>query len=142
MKVFYPACFYTINDAQQPLYHRYSSQYMVCRDMPCSSEQEAMDWAEIHAPILSVPAHQEITKVEGGYVEVTRHDSGSVTESRAVSREEHDYWNDADARLAEQRGEQAAEAAAERYFEDLGWVAAAAQDERDARLAPNDPQNK
>lgn len=42
---------------------------------------------------------------------------------------------------AQQRAEQAAEAAYERHLEDAGWMDAAWQDQHEAKYAPLDPQS-
>lgn len=109
--VFYP-CFYFNPES-----------FIVCRDVTCNSAVEAMDWAEIHAPITDLSAD-----TCGGYLQVSTYENGEVFTAPACSRHEYDYWT------SEAEDDFDPDAAYERHLENAGWMDHALQDQMEAQL--------
>ncbi|HFU2857255.1 TPA: hypothetical protein ACGQ50_000794 [Enterobacter cloacae] len=104
-----------------PVY-RVIENHLISREQRFSTHDEAMDWAEIHAPVIEVPENCEGLEVRGAYIEIKQHPGEAETESIVICRSRHDWMNDEEYHRAAQANEIAAEKAVARYFEDRGWM--------------------
>ncbi|HAT3959741.1 TPA: hypothetical protein JD836_14535 [Citrobacter freundii] len=106
-----------------PCFYFNAQDYLVCRDVICKTLEEAMDWAEIHAPLTD-----DSMDTCGGYLQVSTYDSGTVYEAQAMSRHEYDYCK------SEAEDNYDPDAAYERHLENAGWMDQAFQEQMEARF--------
>lgn len=106
-----------------PCFYFDAQTFIVCRETSCDTAEEAMDWAEIHAPITELDAD-----TLGGYIQVSTYADGTVFEAPACSRHEHDYWK------SEAENNYDPDAAYERHLENAGWMDQALQEQMEAQF--------
>lgn len=124
-KGYYAAAVFSVRDSRD----NYKEHEFISRDELYSSDEEALNFGEIHSPVFELEDGQTLELKQGGYVVVTEYASGLILESGVISRQQFDYFNDPD-----QGDDYDPDAAYERHLEDRGWMDAAAQDEYEARM--------
>lgn len=122
---FFPVFFVYFFDRQQSDSER-EEMHFIHRDEFFATKEEAMDFAEIHAPITQLDPSRELIDECGGYLEVFTRDDGTEKECAPMSREEHDYWE------AQANDTYDPDAAYERHLENAGWLDQARQDDWEA----------
>lgn len=79
----HPVLFFTYSDYLQSTI---SNNYLVCWEEICLSEDDAIAWAEIHAPYI-----HGAQETEGGFIKRVTHDNHKIEDGKPCSRSRWDY---------------------------------------------------